>query len=151
MVILFGFKNAPAHFKHHTNQLLGDPVDVCALVYLDDILIFSRTEEKNWKHVDMVFDQLAKLKKCKVFSKKVEFLGHTVLADVVGNFQAKVDAIKQWSQPICIKDLYTFLGLANCYQWFFKGFAQIALPLTNLIHQSQDFVWSEACEQSFRV
>ena len=85
------------------------------------------------------------------FLEKVEFLGHTVSAAGVGVVQAKVDAIKQWPQPICIKDVQAFLGLANYYRWFVKGFAQIALPLTNLTRKSQDFAWSEACEQSFRT
>ena len=139
------------------NQLLGDLVDVCALVYLDDIIIFSHTEEEHRKHVCMVFDRLAQFKyhvsskKCELFSKKVEFLGHTVSAAGVGIVQAKVDAIKQWPQPIYIKDVQAFLGLVNYYRWFVKGFAQIALPLTNLTHKSQDFAWSEACEQSFRA
>ena len=101
----------------------------------------------------MVFDRLAQFKyhvkhnQCELFSKKVEFLGQTVLAAGIGVVQAKVDAINQWLQPICIKDVQDFLGLVNNYQWIVKGFAQIALPLTNLTCYSQDFVQSEACEQ----
>ena len=127
------------------NQLLGDLVDVHALVYLDDIFIFSHTEEEHQKHVYMLFDGLAQLKyhvkhkKYQLFSEKVEFLGHTVLAAGIGVIQAKVDAIKQWPQPIYIKDIHAFLGFANYYQWFMKGFVQIALPLTNLTCKSQDF------------
>ena len=139
------------------NQLLGDLVDICALVYLDDILILSCTEEEHKKYVCMVFDRLAqfkyhiKRKKCELFSKKDEFLGQTVSAAGVGIVQVKVDAIKQWPQPICIKDIQAFLGLANYYRWFVKGFAQIALPLTNLTCKLQNFAWSEACEYSFRT
>ena len=105
----------------------------------------------------MVFDRLAqskyhiKQKKCELFSEKVEFFGHNVSAAGVGVVQAKVDAIKQWPQPICIKDVQAFLGLVNYYRRFVKGFAQIALTLTNLTHKSQDFVWTETCEQSFRT
>ena len=72
------------------NQLLGDLNDVYALVYLNNILIFSYTEEEHWKHVHMVFDRLAqfkyhvKHKKCELFFKKVELLGHTVLVVVIG-------------------------------------------------------------------
>ena len=79
----------------------------------------------------MVFDRLTQFKyhvKCKkgeLFSEKVEFLGHTVLAAGVGIVQAKVDAINQWPQPICIKDVQAFLGLAYYYWQFVKGFAQI--------------------------
>ena len=121
------------------NQLLGDLVDVHALVYLDDIFIFSYTEEEHQKHVYMLFDGLAQLKyyvkhkKYQLFSEKVEFLGHTVLAAGIGVIQAKVDTIKQWPQPMYIKDVQAFLRLANYYLQFVKGFAQIALPLINLI------------------
>ena len=105
----------------------------------------------------MVFDSLAqfkhhiKHKKYELFSEKVEFLGHTVSVAGVGIVQAKVDAIKQWSWPICTKDIQAFLGLTNYYHQFVKGFAEIALPLTNLTRKSQDFAWTEACEQLFRA
>ena len=77
----------------------------------------------------MVFDRLAqfkyhvKQKKCILFSDKFEFFGHTVSANGVGVVQAKVDAIKQWLTPICFKDVQVFLGLANYYRQFMKGFA----------------------------
>ena len=88
----------------------------------------------------MVFDKLAKFryhvkcKKCQVFSKKVEFLGHTILASGIGVIQAKVEAINKQPQPVCIKNVQAFLGLAKYYQRFSKGFTQIALLLTNLTH-----------------
>ena len=94
-----------------------------------DILIFSRTKEEHRKHVRMVFDKLAqskyyaKRKKCEFFSEKVKFLGHTVSAASVGVVYAKVDAIKQWPQPKCTKDVQAFLGLADYYRRFVKGFA----------------------------
>ena len=99
----------------------------------------------------MVFNRLAqfkyhvKHKKCELFSEKVKFLGHTVQADSVAIIQVKAYAIKQQPQSTCIKDIHAFLGLANYYWQFVKGFTQIALLLTNFTHKSQDFVWSEAC------
>ena len=138
------------------NQLLDDLVDVCALVCLDNIFIFSCMKEEYRKHVQMLFDRLAqfkyhvKCKKCKLFYEKVEFLSHIVSAASIGIVQTKVDAIKQWPQPTYIKDVQDFLGLANYYRRFVKGFVQIALLLTSLTHKSQDFAWSDTCEQSFR-
>ena len=87
------------------------------------------TEEEYQKHLCMVFVRLAqfkypvKHKKCELFSEKVEFFGHTVLAAGFGVIKAKVDAIKQWPWPIYIKDVQAFLGLANYFRWFVKGFA----------------------------
>ena len=105
----------------------------------------------------MVFEKFAqfeyhvKHKKYKLFSEKVEFFGHTILAAGVGVVQAKVSAIRQWPQPMCIKDVQAFLGLVSYYWQFVKSFAQTALPLTNLTCKSQDFAWSEACKQLFRA
>ena len=78
---------------------------------MDDILVFSRTEKEHRKHVHMVFDRLnqfkyhVKHKKCELFSEKAEFLSHTVLAVGISFIETKVDAIKQWPQPICLKDV----------------------------------------------
>ena len=105
----------------------------------------------------MVFDRLAqfkyhaKCKKCKLFLEKIEFLGHTVSAAGIGVVQAKMDAIKQWLQPIYIKEVQAFLGSAYYYGHFVKGFAQIALLLTNLTYKLQDFAWFEAYEQAFKA
>ena len=116
-------------FLHHMNQLLGDLVDVYALVYFDDILIFQCTKEEHRKHVCMVFDRLTKLKyhnkckKCELFSKKMEFFGRKILASGIGFVYSKADAFNQWPQPTFIKDVQAFLGLAIYYWWFVKGFA----------------------------
>ena len=114
--MLLGFKNATAHFQCYMYQILGNLVDIYTLVYLDNTPIFPHTKEEHQKHVCIVFDRLAKFKyhvkskNCKLFSKKVEFLGNTASAAGIGIVQAKVDAIKQWPQPTNIKDVQVFLG-----------------------------------------
>ena len=98
------------------NQLLGDLNDIYTLVYLDDTLIFSYTNEKYWKHIRMVFARIAKFnyyvkcKKCELFSKKVEFLGHTVSTAGVGIVKAKIDAIKQWPNQHASRIYTVFKG-----------------------------------------
>ena len=99
-VMMFGFKDAPAHFQCSMNLLLADLLDECVLVYMDDILIYSKTASEHRDHVKQVFARLnakgwhVKQKKCALFLPAVEFLGHVVSADGVKVVESKVDAIK---------------------------------------------------------
>ena len=110
-VMTFGFKNAPAHFQRSMNLLLADLLDECVLVYMDDILIYSKTASEHRDHVKQVFARLSakgwhvKQKKCALFLPAVEFLGHVVSADGVKVVESKVDAIKQRPEPGCIRDV----------------------------------------------
>ena len=107
-VMTFGFKNVPAHFQCSMNLLLADLLDECVLVYMDDILIYSKTASEHRDHVKQVFARLnakgwhVKQKKCALFLPAVEFLGHVLSADGVKVVESKVDAIKQWPEPGCI-------------------------------------------------
>ena len=110
-IMMFGFKNAPAHFQRSMNLLLADLLDECVLVYMDDILIYSKAASEHRDHVKQVFARLnakgwhVKQKKCALFLPAVEFLGHVVSADGVKVVESKVDAIKQWPEPGCIRDV----------------------------------------------
>ena len=110
-VMTFGFKNAPAHFQRSMNLLFADLLDECVLVYMDDILIYSKTASEHRDHVKQVFARLnakgwhVKQKKCALFLPAVEFLGHVVSADGVKVVESKVDAIKQWPEPGCIRNV----------------------------------------------
>ena len=107
-VMKFGFKNTPAHFQRSMNLLLADLLDECVLVYMDNILIYSKTTSEHRDHVKQVFARLnvkgwhVKQKKSAVFLPTVEFLGHVVSADGVKVVELKVDAIKQWPESGCI-------------------------------------------------
>ena len=110
-VMTFGFKNAPAHFQRSMNLLLADLLDKCVLVYMDDILIYSKAASEHRDHVKQVFARLnakgwhVKQKKCALLLPAVEFLGHVVSADGVKVVESKVDAIKQWPEPGCIRNV----------------------------------------------
>ena len=153
----FGFKNAPAHFQRAMNLMLKDLIDTCVLVYLDDILIFSRDEVEHEEHVRSVFERLAqsqfhvKRSKCELFLPKIEFLGHQVSAAGVEVVQSKVDAIAKWPVPTCIRDVQAFLGLCNYYRRFIRSFAALALPLTDLTRKANEFQWTVACAEAFET
>ena len=107
-VMPFGLKNAPSHFQRSMNLLLADLLDVCVLVYMDDLLIYSKTAEQHKHNVKQVFARLnaqgwhVKQSKCALFLPEVEFLGHVASQQGVKVVASKVDAIQQWPQPTCV-------------------------------------------------
>ena len=137
------------------NWRLAGLLDKCVLAYIDDILIYSKMADDHVAHVKAVFECLAaknwhiKEKKCALFLPEVEFLGHVVSADGVKVAVDKVDAVSFWSTPICVREVQGFLGLANSYRRFMKGFAAIAKPLTNLTRKDKDFTWGTEEEATF--
>ena len=143
-VLPMGLTNSPATFMHLMNHTFSDMVGRCVLVFLDDIVIYSRDREQHRKDVRAVLDRLranklyAKLSKCAFFQREVEFLGHRIGADGVKVMQEKVEAIKTWPTPTSVKDVRSFLGLAGYYRRFVQGFGKIAAPLHELTKDDPD-------------
>ena len=107
----YGLKNAPSHFQRSMNLLLANLLDKCVLVYMDDILIYSKMAEEHVAHVKAVVEHLAaknwhvKEKKCVLFLPEVEFLGHVVSAAGVKVAVDKVDAVASWPTPTCVREV----------------------------------------------
>lgn len=133
-VVPFGLCNAPSTFANFMNSVLAPFLDTFVIVYLDDILIFSRTEEEHREHVHLVLDTLnkhglvANPKKCKFHQRSIEFLGYTVSDKGVHTAADKIEAIRSWPTPTSISSLRRFLGLANFYRRFVKQYVTIAHP-----------------------
>ena len=150
VVMPYGLKNVPSHFQRSMNLLLADLLDKCVLVYMDDILIYSKMADNHVAHVKAVFECLAaknwhvKEKKCALFLPEVEFLGHVVSAEGVKVAVDKVDAVSSWPTPTCVRE-----GLANFYRRFVKGFVGIAKPMTDLTRKDKDFTWGTEEEATF--
>lgn len=155
LVVSFGQSNAPASFQALINHLFQPLLDQCVIVYLDDILIYSRTPEEHEQHLRKVLEILrsnhlyAKWSKCDLFKDEVEYLGHLLCADGVKADPAKVKAITDWPTPQSVTDVRAFVGLANYYRKFIKGYAQIATPLTDLLRLDHRFLWSSAAQKAF--
>jgi RNase H-like domain found in reverse transcriptase/Reverse transcriptase (RNA-dependent DNA polymerase)/Retroviral aspartyl protease len=138
MVMPFGLANAPATFQSYINRALSDLLDTCCVVYLDDILIYSSSEEEHRNHVRMVLGRLrqfrlyAKLSKCAFGVDTVSFLGFVVSPDGVTMERDRVQTIQEWPEPTCAKDILSFIGFANFYRRFIEGYSRIAAPLTDL-------------------
>lgn len=154
-VVPFGLTNAPASFSNMMLRVLDPALDKWVVVYLDDILIYSKTKAEHLKHLRSVLALLrqhglyVKLSKCSFMQEETEFLGHTVSKNGISTSAGLVKAIRDWPRPTCIKDVEQFLGLAQFYQGYIKGFADIALPLSALQANGAIFSWDADREQAF--
>ena len=155
LVLPFGLTNAPATFMTLMNDIFRPLLDKCVVVYLDDILVFSRSHEEHLQHLQQVLDILrenklyAKRSKCEFLRTEVEFLGHIVSAKGLCADPKKIQTLCEWPQPNNVPEHQSFLGLANYYRKFVPNHADICVPLTNLLHKNQPFVWSPECQLAF--
>lgn len=157
-VVPFGLTNAPAYFARAMQQMFGDLIGKCVFVYLDDILVFSKSPEEHEQHLDLVLARLqqyqlyARLPKCHFNMPEVEYLGHVVGREGIKVDQRKIQIIKDWPTPKTQNELRSFLGLANYFRRFIHAYSTIARPLHALTgstvkwHSSS---WTGACQQAF--
>ncbi|KAF7641111.1 hypothetical protein LDENG_00293830, partial [Lucifuga dentata] len=146
----FGLTNAPAVFQALVNDVLRDMLNRFVFVYLDDILIFSRSQEEHVFHVQSVLQRLlenslyCKAEKCEFHVSSVSFLGFVVAEGSIQMDPEKVSAVTTWPVPGSRKQLQRFLGFANFYRRFVRGFSSIAAPLTTLTSSKVPFKWTSA-------
>ena len=139
LVMPFGLTNAPATFQSYINRALRGLVDVFCIVYLDDILIFSRSETEHYEHLEAVIERLrraelyANPKKCEFFKDEVEYLGFLVNKQGIRMDPARIATISEWPRPKTYRDVQVFLGFCNFYRRFIYGFSGIVRPLHNLL------------------
>ncbi|KAL0559551.1 hypothetical protein IC582_004165 [Cucumis melo] len=156
IVMSFGLTNAPAVFMDLMNRVFREFLDTFVIVFIDDILIYSKTEAEHEEHLRMVLQTLrdnklyAKFSKCEFWLKQVSFLGHVVSKAGVSVDPAKIEAVTGWTRPSTVSEVRSFLGLAGYYRRFVENFSRIATPLTQLTRKGTPFVWSKACEDSFQ-
>ena len=153
-VMPFGLKNAPSSFQRMMNIVLHDLVDRICVVYIDDILIYSKSKEEHIKHIKLILDRLreynlvACLDKCRFCVDKVEYLGFTVSKDKVEPQVEKVKCIVEWPVPQTQSEIRSFLGLCNYYRRFVKNYTEVADPLICLMN-SKLFEWQDIHQKSF--
>ena len=126
-------------------------------MYLDDIIIYGKTLEEHNQRLDNVLERLArhnlkvKLSKCQFLKKKISFLGHTVTSNGVLPGVEKIEAVLNFAPPKNVKNVQSFLGLANYYRKFIPNFAEKAEPIINLTRKETQFQWSNKCEREFKI
>ena len=156
-VLSFGLTNAPATFQGVMNHIFSGLLNRCVIVYLDDILVFSKSAEEHQQHLREVFAVLrkhrlyAKRSKCSFCTSELHFLGYIVSQHGIAADPAKTTAVAAWPEPTNVKQLRSFLGLANYYRKFVSNFSRIAAPLNALTKKSVAFSWSAECREAFQV
>lgn len=157
LVMPFGLTNAPAAFMDMMNRVCRSMLDKSVIVFIDDILVYSKSESDHVKHLREMLETLrqerlyAKFSKCEFWLRQVQFLGHTISCDGVSVDPSKIEAIQKWEQPKNASEVRSFLGLAGYYRRFIRDFSKIAVPLTSLTRKDIKFEWGEAQESAFQA
>jgi hypothetical protein len=157
LVMSFGLTNAPAYFMYLMNSVFKPELDKFVVVFIDDILVYSRNEEEHVGHLHVALQCLrehrlyAKLSKCDFWLKEIKFLGHTISQDGIAVDSDKVQEVMNWKPPTTIYQIRSFLGLAGYYRRFIPDFSRIGKPMTELLKKGAKFEWGQKCEDAFRT
>jgi hypothetical protein len=152
----FGLTNSPAYFMYMMNKVFIEYLDKFVMVFIDDILVYSRSEQEHEGHLRLVLQKLrdnevyAKLSKCEFWLKQVAFLGHVILKGAISIDHSKVQDVLSWKAPTSVGDIQSFLILAGYYQRFIEGYLKISKPMTELLKKDKKFEWMPACKASFQ-
>ena len=151
----FGVANALGVFMDYMNRVFHPYLDSFMVVFIDDILVYSKTREEHEEHLRIMLQTLkdwqlyAQLSKCEFWLEKVSFLGHVISQGGIAVDPSKIEVVLKWESPKSVFEIKSFLGLARYYRRFIEGFSMLALPLTKLTRKGQAFVWDTQCEHSF--
>jgi len=157
MVMFFGLTNSPATFQAMINELLRDLINTGKVVaFIDDVIIGTEIEEGHNEIVAEVIRRLEendlymKPEKCRWKVREGEFLGVVIGPERIKMEKGKIKGVLEWLTPKGIKDVQKFLGLANYYRQFIKGFASIARPLHDMVKKDKKWEWTEKQEKAFK-
>ncbi|KAL4324432.1 hypothetical protein GQ457_11G024800 [Hibiscus cannabinus] len=154
LVMPFRLTNAPAAFMDMMNRVFQPYLDQFVIVFIDDILVYSKSEDEHEEHLRIVLQTLrknqfyAKFSKCEFWLNEVVSLGHIVSAEGIRVDPKKIEAIMDWKQPKNVSEVRSFLGLAGYYRRFVEGFSIIAAPLTKILRKDVPFAWTETQQSS---
>jgi hypothetical protein len=155
LVMSFGLTNAPAHFMYLMNSVFMPKLDKFVVVFIDDILIYSKSEEEDVQHLRVILQWLwdhqlyVKFNKCAFWLKEVPFLGHIISAESIAVNPSKVQEALDCKTLRLVTQICTFLGLAWYYRWFIPNFSKIAKQMTQLLEKKVKFKWSLQCKEAF--
>ena len=155
--VSFGLANAPAHFQRTMSRVLAPLLGVCALVYIDDIIVYSRDLAEHVQHLRQVFDLLRahglqlKRGKCVFGQPRVELLGYRIDARGIAPLPCKTQAIADLPPPKSVSKIRRFLGMTNYYRQCVPDYAKVAEPIVRLTRKKEDFEWGPAQGRAFAV
>nr|GEU68370.1 putative reverse transcriptase domain-containing protein [Tanacetum cinerariifolium] len=156
-VMPFGLTNTPAVFMDFMNRVCKPYLDKFMIVFIGDIMIYSKSKQEHEEHLKLIFELLkkeqlyAKFSKCEFWIPKVHFLGHVIDSQCIHVDPAKIESIKDWASPKTAKEIRQFLGLTSYYRRFFEGFSKIAKSMTKLTQKKVNFDWGDKKEATFQL
>ncbi|GJZ10228.1 putative reverse transcriptase domain-containing protein [Tanacetum coccineum] len=156
-VIPFGLTNAPAMFMDLMNYVCKPYLDKFMIIFIDDILIYSRNKQEHADHLRIILELFkkeklyAKFSKCDFWISIVQFLGHMIDNQGIHVDPAKIKAVKDWASPTTPIEVSQFLGLTGYYRRFIEGFLKIAKSLTELTQKNKKYIWGENQESTFQL
>jgi hypothetical protein len=154
-VMSFGLTNAPTYLLNLMNKVFMEYLDRFVVVFIDDILVYSKNDSDHEEHLRVVLQKLqdnqlyAKFSKCEFWIDEVPFLGHIISKGGISVDPAKVTMIVGWKISSSVKEVQSLLGLAGYYRCFIEGFSKIAKPMTSLLEKGKEFKWTHECQESF--
>nr|XP_025611556.1 uncharacterized protein LOC112704909 [Arachis hypogaea] len=157
VVIFFRLTNALVIFMDYMNRVFHPFLDKFMVVFIDEILVYSKTVKEHDEHLKIVLQILkeqklfAKLSKCEFRKEGVKFFGHMGSKKGIVMDPSKIEAVMEWERPTSVKEIRSFLGLAGYFRRFIHGILQIALPMAKRTRKDTPFVWTSKCEESFRT
>jgi hypothetical protein len=155
LVMSFGLTNAPAHFMYLMNSIFVEELDKFVVVFIDDILVFSKSRKEHEEHICIVLQRLcehqlyAKFSKCELWLTEVQFLGHVVSSEGISVDLSKVREVLNWKPPRTVHQVRSFLGLASYNHRFIPYFSKIAKPIMDLLKKEEKFVWNIERDEAF--
>nr|GEX78504.1 putative reverse transcriptase domain-containing protein [Tanacetum cinerariifolium] len=153
----FGLTNAPAIFMDLMNRVCKPYLDEFVIVFIDDILIYSKNMKEHKEHLKVIMELLkkeelyVKFSKCEFWIPKVQFLGHVIDSQGIQVDPAKIESIKDWASPKTPTKIRQFLGFAGYYRRFIEGFSKISKSMTKLTQKGIKFDWGEKQEAAFQL
>jgi hypothetical protein len=157
MMMSFGLTNAPAYFMYLMNSIFMPELDKFVVVFIDDILVYSKNEEEHASHLHVVLQHsrehclYAKLSKCDFWLKEIKFLGHTISQAGIAVDPDKVQEVMNWKPPTIVRQIRSFLGWAGYYRRFIPDFSRIAKPMTEFLKKGAKFDWGQKCKDAFHT
>nr|GEX04495.1 hypothetical protein [Tanacetum cinerariifolium] len=156
-VMPFGLTNVPAVFMDLMNRVCKPYLDKFVIVFIDDILIYSKSKQEHEEHLKLILELLkkeqlyAKFSKCEFWISKVQFLGHVIDSQGIHVDPTKIESIKDWGSPKTATEIRQFLGLVGYYRRFIEGFSKIARPMTKLTQKKVKFEWGDKQKEAFQI
>jgi hypothetical protein len=157
LVVSFGLTNAPTDFMYLVNSIFMSELDKFVVVFIDDILVYSRSMEEHEEHLWVVLQRLwdhqlyAKFSKCEFLINELPFLGHVISPEGITVDSGKVQDVLDWKPPKSVHQVWSFHGLEGYYRMFITNFSKISKPITELLKKGNKYVWSKDCGEAFQT